>query len=283
MTCDETKLLLAEYWSQSLGEAEELAFEAHIAGCDPCRMEAERLGAMWKSLALIPGSSRDFEPGPNLRNRFYEALGAYRQGLESAPRRSVRDRILALWPKRPEWQIASSFALLIVGLLAGYELRSGGQVPLANHDAGQDSNPGTELSQLRGEVSSMRQMVALSLMQQQSAGERLRGVSYAYQAPASDTQVLSALLTTVNQDESVGVRVAAVDALHAFGASPVTREAIIQSIPKQDAPLVQIKLIDLLVDLKEKEAVPDLEKLAADETKNASVREYAKSAIGKLQ
>ena len=42
MTCDETKLLLAEYWSQSLGEAEELAFEAHIAGCDPCRGEAVR-------------------------------------------------------------------------------------------------------------------------------------------------------------------------------------------------------------------------------------------------
>jgi hypothetical protein len=279
MTCDETKLLLAEYWSQSLGEAEELAFEAHIAGCDPCRGESERLGAMWKSLALIPGSSREFEPGPNLRARFYETLGAYRQGLESAPRRSLRDRILGLWPKRPEWQMASSFALLVIGLGVGYEMRPGGLVPIANHDTGQ----GTELSQLRGEVSSMRQMVALSLMQQQSAGERLRGVSYAYQVPASDTQVLSALLTAVNQDESVGVRLSAVDALHAFGASPVTREAIIQSIPKQDAPLVQIKLIDLLVDLREKEAVPELEKLVRDETKNESVREYAKSAIGKLQ
>jgi hypothetical protein len=279
MTCDETKLLLAEYWSQSLGEAEELAFEAHIAGCDPCRGEVERLGAMWKSLALIPGSSRDFEPGPNLRARFYETMGAYRQGLESAPRRSVRDRILALWPKRPEWQMASSFALLVIGLGLGYEFRQGG----VGRDAGQDQNQGTELSQLRGEVSSMRQMVALSLMQQQSAGERLRGVSYAYQVPASDTQVLSALLTAVNQDESVGVRLSAVDALHAFGAIPVTREAIIQSIPKQDAPLVQIKLIDLLVDLREKEAVPELEKLVRDDTKNESVREYAKAAIGKLQ
>jgi hypothetical protein len=279
MTCDETKLLLAEYWSQSLGEAEELAFEAHIAGCDPCRMEAERLGAIWKSLALIPGASREFEPGPNLRARFYETLGAYRQGLESAPRRSVRERILTLWPKRPEWQMASSFALLVIGLGLGYELRQGGVGRDAEHDQGQ----GTELSQLRGEVSSMRQMVALSLMQQQSAGERLRGVSYAYQVPASDTQVLSALLTAVNQDESVGVRLSAVDALHAFGSSPVTREAIIQSIPKQDAPLVQIKLIDLLVDLREKEAVPELEKLVGDETKNESVREYAKSAIGKLQ
>ena len=59
----------------------------------------------------------------------------------------------------------------------------------------------------------MRQMVALSLMQQQSAGERLRGVSWAYRVESSDTEVLSALLYTVNNDQSVNVRMAAVEAL----------------------------------------------------------------------
>ncbi len=277
MTCDETKLLLSEYWSESLGEAQELAFEAHIAECNPCREEAQRLGAMWKSLALIPGSTRDFDPSPNMRARFYETLGAYRHGLESVPKRTIRDRILALWPKQPQWQMASGFAMLIVGLLVGYELRPGGQVPIANPAAS-----GNELSQLRGEVSSMRQMVALSLMQQQSAGERLRGVSYAYQAPASDTQVLSALLTTVNQDESVGVRLAAVEALHTFGSSPVTRDAVVQSIRKQTAPLVQIKLIDLLVDFKDKAAVPELVALSKEDGVDSSVREHAKQAAERL-
>ena len=52
----------------------------------------------------------------------------------------------------------------------------------------------------------------------------------------------------------MNVRLAAVDALHGFGASPVTRTAMIQSIRKQDQPLVQIALIDLLVDLHETEA-----------------------------
>ena len=33
----------------------------------------------------------------------------------------------------------------------------------------------------------MRQLVALSLMQQQSASDRLRGVSWAYQVEPSDT------------------------------------------------------------------------------------------------
>jgi hypothetical protein len=277
MNCDETKLVLSEYWSQSLGEAEELAFETHLASCDPCRSESERLGAMWKSLALIPGSSKDFEPSSAVRSRFYETLGAYRQGLESAPRRGLRERILALWPKQPAFQMAASLAMLAIGLGVGYELH---QAPV---QPGQMKEQAPEVSQLRSEVSSMRQMVALSLMQQQSAGERLRGVSYAYQAPATDMEVLSALLTTVNQDESVNVRISAVDALHKFGSSPVMRAAVVQAIRKQKVPMVQIALIDLLVDLKEKEAVPELTALSTDESIDPAVRDRAQSALGKLQ
>jgi HEAT repeat protein len=125
-------------------------------------------------------------------------------------------------------------------------------------------------------------MVALSLMQQQSAGERLRGVSWAYRVESSDTEVLSALLSTVNNDQSVNVRMAAVEALHSFGASPVTRTAIVQSIPKQSSPLVQIALIDLLVDLKVTDAAPALKQLSLDPAVDSSVRERAKAALGKL-
>jgi HEAT repeat protein len=99
---------------------------------------------------------------------------------------------------------------------------------------------------------------------------------------SSDTEVLSALLYTVNNDASVNVREAAVEALHAFGASPVTRTAIVQSIRKQTSPLVQIALIDLLVDLKVTDAAPELKKLSVDAAVDVSVRERAKAALGKL-
>jgi len=271
MTCDEAKGLLAEYWSQTLGEAQEVAFESHLAICDECRAEADRLGELWKNLALLPSE----EPGANLRSRFYETLGAYRQGLESAPKRTIFSKIVGLWPRQPAWQMALSFALLAIGVGIGYQLRP--EKPTVEQPA--DS----ELAQLRGEVSSMRQMVALSLLQQQSAGERLRGVTYAYQAPPSDTEVLSALLTTVNQDQNVNVRLAAVDALHRFGSSPVTRTAVVQSIGKQDNPLVQVALIDLLVDLRDHDAAPALEKLTGDDRVDSAVRQHAQWALGRLQ
>lgn len=277
MTCDEAKILLSDYWSHTLGDAQELAFEGHLAVCDGCRAEAERLGALWKSLALVPDSTKDYEPSASLRGRFYETLGAYRQGLAAAPKRGLREKILAWWPKQPALQMAVSFALLVMGVAVGYEIRPEKQPPP------RDQPVNSELSQLRGEVSNMRQMVALSLLQQQSASERLRGVSWAYRVQPSDTEVLSALLTAVNQDANVNVRLAAVDALHAFGASPMMRTAIIQSISKQTTPLVQIALLDLLVDLKEKDAAPELRRLASDDKTDASVREHANWALGKLQ
>ena len=273
MTCDETKILLADYLSRSMGEAQELAFDAHLATCDACRAEAGRLSTLWTSLGLLPFE----EPSANLSSRFYEMLAAYRHGLESAPQRSWREKLAAFWPKQPAWQMAVSFALLAVGVViggtVGFELRPG-----------QHEQPaGPELAQLRGEVNGMRQLVALSLMQQQSASERLRGVSWAYRVEPSDTEVLSQLLTTVNQDPNVNVRLAAVDALHAFGSSPVMRSAIIQAISKQTAPLAQIALIDLLVDLKEKQAAPELRALAANSSTDAGVRQHANQALERLK
>jgi HEAT repeat protein len=129
----------------------------------------------------------------------------------------------------------------------------------------------------------MRQLVALSLMQQQSASDRLRGVSWAYRAEPSDREVLGALVTAVNHDTNVNVRLAAVDALRRFSASPETGRAVLQSLPKQTTPIVQVALIDLLVDLKDPEAAPELRRLSGNETANEGVRERAQWALERLQ
>jgi HEAT repeat protein len=269
MNCDEAKLILPEYLGQTLDESQELAFAAHLSTCTTCRAETERLGSLWQGLALLPGTLP--EPREQVRDRFYESLAAYRHGMESAPRHSFKEKLAALWPRQPAWQMGISFALLVLGVGVGYGIRPE-----------KKEAPQPEVAQLRGEVSDMRQMVALSLMQQQSAGERLRGVSWAYRVEPSDTEVLSALLETVNNDSSVNVRISAVEALHRFGSSPVTKTAIVQSISKQTSPLVQVALIELLVDLKATGAAPELKKLVSDDTVNESVRERAKWALGKL-
>jgi len=251
MTCEETKLLVADYVAGEMEGPDALAYEAHLDSCPACRAETARVDMLWKGLALLPRE----EPGSAVRGRFYDTLRAYRQGMDAQPQRR--------WPV---WQMAAAAALLLVGIAAGYLVR-----------------PGREVAELREEVTSMRQLVALSLLQQQSASQRLRGVSWAYRAEPGNTEILDALVSAVNHDTSVNVRLAAVDALHTFAASPATRRAIVESLPRQDTPLVQVALIDLLVDLKEREASKELRALTVSDSVNDGVKQRAQWALERLQ
>jgi hypothetical protein len=257
MTCEQARI-------QMLGEGEGKDFVEHLASCEACRDEVSRIGTLWQNLDLLPME----EPSGNVRERFYEMLGAYhegqRQGQASAGPKKTHHR----W--QLEWQLAAAAALVALGVGIGYGVHGGGQPP-------------GEVSQLREEMASMRQLVALSLMQQQSASERLRGVSWAYQAEPSDREVLGALVSAVNHDTNVNVRLAAVDALRRFAASPETRRAVVDALPSQTTPLVQVALIDLLVDFKDRDAAGALKKLAANGDVNDGVRQQAQWALEKLQ
>lgn len=263
MTCEQCRALMPEFLNAdtAANSAPDLQYDLHLDSCPACRAESARLEAMWRALGDLPDPPA---PPPSLRARFYENLSAYQQGAaESRPRRAAT---------APLWKFAlTAAASLAVGFLIAHSL-----------DRAADNT-----AQLRSEVAAMRQMVALSLLQQQSAGDRLKGVSWAYRIespnPQPDTEVLSALLSTVNHDSSVNVRLAAVDALRAFAASPIARKGLVQAIPKQDSPMVQIALIDQLAELRDPSAVPALTALAADAAANKDVRQRAHWALEKLQ
>ncbi len=129
----------------------------------------------------------------------------------------------------------------------------------------------------------MRQMVALSLLQQQSASERLRGVSWAYQSEPTNNEVLTALVGAVRNDPNINVRLAAVDALGAFAQNPQARQALREALPRESTPIVQVALIDLLVDLQEQEATPALQEIVSTEGINDGVREQALWALERLR
>jgi HEAT repeat protein len=126
-------------------------------------------------------------------------------------------------------------------------------------------------------------MIALSLMQQQSASERLKGVSWSYQMQKPGGEVLTALLDTLTHDPNVNVRLATVDALRQFGDQPVVRRGLVDAMTRQESPLVQIALIDLAVDLREKESVGTLRQLTQDQKVNEAVRERAQRGLSELE
>jgi len=238
----------------------------HLESCSGCRTEMAELNAVWRAMESMQ-SRKEEVPDPAAKARFLEVLEAYRAGMGVAVEMPVRRK--TPWLMRPAWQAALAAGLLIGGIFAGRYV-----------GAPRQENP--EVAQLKGQVESLRQLVALSMMQQQSPGARLRGVSYSEKIAQPDTQVRQALLYAVNHDSNVNVRLSAVDALQKFAGDPEVIRAMSDAIPVQDSPLVQVALIDMLVQMDARSAAPALAQMAANNGVDEVVRQRAAWALDKF-
>lgn len=273
MQCEEVRDQFTDYLRDNLQEPVRSEVQQHLIACDACREEAEGLKMIWAKLGDIPAT----QPGPELRARFEVMLEAYKQGLDHAHSRSfwhsVNSWMARWWPQQPALQLGLALALLIVGAVLGPQFRTATPI----------QQPNGEITELRSELHQMRQMLALSLMQQQSASERLRGVNWSYQLQQPGGEVLNALLDTLMHDQNVNVRLAAVDALRQFGGQSVVRRGVVEALGQQNSPMVQIALIDLVVDLREKASVDTLRKLTQDQDVNEAVRQRAQKGLAELE
>jgi HEAT repeat len=165
-----------------------------------------------------------------------------------------RPRVHAFqWPSLRWAQAGWVLALLLAGFLLGRYL------------------PGPEREELRG----MRELLTLSLLQNQSASERLAGVGWSRDFNRPDSRVLGALVETLNHDPDVNVRLAAVDALAKYAQEASVKQQLPQALVRQNSPLVQIALIDLLVELRDRQSADVLRRLAEDDKANEYVRQRA--------
>jgi len=268
MNCERVRELIPELLAGRLDAAARQRVIDHLDGCAGCRAEVAQLGVVFRGLEAM----EEPEPSTAMKGRFLEALHAYQEGYQDAERRLSYAIPKRKWFWNPVWQAAAAAVLLAAGIAGGRWLVPRGAEPAGN----------SEIAQLRGQVESLRQMVALSLLDQQSASSRLRGVTYSYQIAQPDRDVEQALLHAVNHDTNVNVRLAAVDALAKFMGDPGMRRALADSLAVQDSPLVQIALIDLLAQANAREAEPALLKLSIDKNANEAVRQRAAAALAKL-
>ncbi len=268
MICERVREQIPECLAGRLDKAARESLIAHLETCSSCRNELAELGVVWRGLEAMTAP----EPDRAMQTRFTEMLKAYRAGMEQAPPpRAEPKRRFAWWPARPAWQIAIAASLLIAGVAGGHFL---GSRP-------QEMSP--EMAQLKGQVEGLRQLVALSLLQEQSPGDRMRGVSFSSQMARPDAEVEQALLRTVNHDPNVNVRLSAVDALQKYASDPAVRRALGDAVMAQESPLVQVALIDLLVQVNSREFAPALRRIAQDGQLDEVVRQRATLAFQKLE
>jgi len=272
MMCERIREQIPECLAGKLSKADRERVIGHLETCSGCRNELAELGIVWRGLESMAVP----EPGGELRTRFMGMLEAYQAGMEQAPVGHALagppvNRWFAWWPAQPAWQVAIAGVLLIAGIVAGRYVAAGPK----------EMTP--EMAQLKGQVEGLRQLVALSLLQAQSPSDRLRGVSFSSQIIRPDAEVEQSLLHAINHDANVNVRLSAVDAIEKYAGDPAVRRALVDAVGVQDSPIVQCALIDLLVDLNDRDSAPALRHLAQDGQADEVVRQRATLAMHKLE
>jgi hypothetical protein len=274
MQCKQVREQSADYVTGHIDEPAGLQLQQHLIVCGRCRAEIDELKTMWGTL----GSIRIVEPSPEMRPRFQIMLEAYQHGLEQSATKDwwadVNSWLSRWWPHRPLVQLVLSFGLLILGVTIGWQFHSLSPTRTQSN---------SEATELRRELAQMRQLIALSLMQQQSASERLKGVNWSYQLQQPGGEVLKALLDTLIHDTNVNVRLATVDALRQFGNQAGVRRGVIEAMGREESPMVQLALIDLAVDLREKGSIDTLRQLTQKDSIDGAVRMRAQRGLAELE
>lgn len=265
MNCQELKELFPDYLTGELDQEITAEVEAHLSACESCRLETARMSSTWSALGDLP----DEDPSPALHGRFYDMLEEEKlraAAPETSPRRKFLRELFGSWRPRLAFQFAPALVFMIAGLWIGSQWRPDGQSD-------------GEITQLRSEFHEMQQMMSLSLLKQSSGSERLQGVSLSSQISDPSQPLLKTLMNTLNTDPSVNVRLAAVDAMAVFGNVPGVADELTLSLARQESPLVQVALIDLLVIIQEKKAIDALRNLIKTQDVNPSVKEHAENKI----
>ncbi len=266
MRCEHIKEQFPDFLVGELDQGSMEMIQSHIAECPSCREELENLSALWTKLGVLP----EERPSNGLRQRFYGMLEEYKEEMhQERPvqhlRRFFRSLFDGSWRRRPALQFGLGFLLLFAGLATGYFLR-----------------PANQNAELRREIQGMRQMLAVSLMEQRSSIQRLKGINLSYDLKEPDAQTIDALLDTLDSDPNINVRLAAVDALYLFYDYPSVREGVVQSLSKQTSPLLQVALIDLLVNMQERQALESFRKLIRANELDPGVKQKLERGIQEL-
>ncbi|MBX7126783.1 MAG: HEAT repeat domain-containing protein [Cyclobacteriaceae bacterium] len=174
----------------------------------------------------------------------------------------------AAWRQGTMLRLAAAIALLVVGAGVGYWAAT--------------VKPDPELAALTKEVTSLRELMMFTMLEKPSASERLKAVSLSTEISDASNRVTTALLRTLNEDDNVNVRLAALDALKPYSADPGIRQALVESIGRQQSPLVQVALAELMAALQEKSSIDALRKLLESDSTPGPVKGKIKETINVL-
>ena len=256
MEREKLERMLIEYIDGTLEGKDKLLVEAELGN----NQEAKILYEQLQEVMMKMGDAPQLVPSEALKKSFEQFLS---QEMTKKPTAKTVTMVPMFY------RIAAGLILLMVVGITTYWVRK----DMQNQD---------RLVKMEKELEANKRMMLAMLDNEHSASQRMQGVSVAYEMSKPDDEIVAVLVKTLNSDPNTNVRLAALDALSKFSSEDEVRKALIQSLSTQKDPVIQIALIQLMVQMKEKTVLKQLERMTKDNKNIKAVKDEAYSGIFKL-
>ncbi|MBS1663466.1 MAG: zf-HC2 domain-containing protein [Bacteroidetes bacterium] len=294
MHCKEVQAVLIEYLDQSLDAGVAAVVARHLEDCTACQREAAEMRELLVAMKNTPLEM----PTNALRENFNTLLQSelnmvtmtnllededpenaqsksrQRGGQDSQEQGKLRSlsagglgSISAGNLGGILWKAAAAVILLVGGAWLG-----------AAYQANKDKGP-NEIVNLQKEVKEMKQVLLFSLIDDESASQRIKAVSYAEEMTNPDQAVIDALMNTLNNDKNANVRLASLYSLARWADNRTVRDSLVVSLGRQTEPIVQIVLINLLAEKRERRAIDPMKAILSNGKALKEVKEAAQRGL----
>jgi hypothetical protein len=270
MDCEKYEVLFTDWINKNLPPDELLKLEQHLTGCKNCSEELAAMKALWMEMGEIDVPA----PSAHMQVKFQAMLNTYKADV--AERNSIWtgtvEKLRSLWKWQPRMPLAYNLVIILISFACGYLV----------FNIGKGSNEDEQLEDLTAQVHELKQTMMLSMLENPSASERIKGVSYTSEIKHVDEQVIDALLATLNNDPNVNVRLITLDALSRLADHAEVRSGLIQSITAQESPLMQSAIADVMLTLQERRSVGSFKELLKQKNLDNGVRSKITKTINSL-
>ncbi len=254
MNCKEIKHFIADYQDNNLSHGTKILVEKHIENCLSCSQIYQEFDLLIDAINQV----QEELPDNDLELSFNKMLAKEELALKMS-------KSIVLKPKNKAYKSVLHVAAALLLMISCYLL--------GNYN-GNVSNA-KEIAALEQEKTEMQTIATLSLLENESASKRLQAVSYAKAIAKPDNEILKVLIAKMNNDKRTNVRLAAANALAKFAENTSVRQALVKALETEENVNMQIELIQVLVDIQEKRAIPAMQKLL----QNTETPTYVKDQI----
>lgn len=258
---------MIDYLDNILEDGARQEIEKHLETCEKCLDEMRESQQVLNFIS----NTEIVKPDDSLRINFYHMLHSQIKKSEDTERPSVRNTSIP-WYKFNRYGVAAAIALLVCGTFIGM-LIQGGLIK---------SSASNDLKQLQSEVADLKKASMFTMLKQESSSDRIQAVRYADELDNPDENVIDVLVETLNNDKNVNVRMAAAYALSKFAYQRNVCDSLVKSLSLQNDPILQVTLINILAERKEKSALRPIQEIIANRSTLKEVRVVAENSIRAL-